>query len=63
MIELDLTKREEEYLTAAVCQFYHDMKTSHESEIYGALILSEAVLDARSLWNKVENLTRVAEWK
>lgn len=62
-IELDLTEGELKELSVAVNEWFHHTKALAKDEIYGALILSQTVLDARSLWLKVEDITKIKdEW-
>lgn len=61
-ITLSLTDREADYLVAATNEFYQKMKASAEDTTFGAMITSERVLVARSLWLKAEKEIGTGEW-
>lgn len=62
-VEIDLTDGELKALNIAANEWYHHTKALAKDEIYGALILSQSVLDARSLWLKIEEITKIKdEW-
>lgn len=61
-IDLDLTTREAALLTTAACEYFHRIKELESHEIYGALVISENVLAARSMWNKIEAVTKINDW-
>lgn len=58
-VNLLLTPQEAALLTAATCDYFHHMKAVHKDEIFGALIDNEAVLASRSVWYKVEAITKI----
>lgn len=57
-IELELTTRELEYLTAAANEFFHKMRDSLGS----GLMPDERFYIARDLWFKLEKFSKLSEW-
>lgn len=60
-VVLELSELEAGLLTAAVCDFFHKMRASETSAAV-AWVPGERYDASRSLWEKVEAVTKVGEW-
>lgn len=60
-ISLVLTRREAEMLTVAANELYHHMQATAGDPNLGGLIINENILAARSLWRKIEDITRIIQ--